>query len=51
MQLCRQQGIELVEGHAMPDHMHMCSSMPPKFSMANAIGRLKGKSEIAKSLG
>jgi putative transposase len=45
-ELCQQQGIELVEGHAMPDHVHMCLSIPPKFSVANAIGRLKGKSAI-----
>jgi putative transposase len=43
---CNQSGIELVEGHAMPDHMHLCVSVPPKFSVANAVGRLKGKSAI-----
>ncbi len=45
-ELCEQQGVELVEGHAMPDHVHMCLSIPPKFSVANTIGRLKGKSAI-----
>src|SRR5712671_4256596 len=39
-------GIELVEGHAMPDHVHLCLSIPPKYSVANAVGRLKGKSAI-----
>jgi putative transposase len=39
-------GIELVEGHAMPDHVHWCLSIPPKYSVANAVGRLKGKSAI-----
>jgi REP element-mobilizing transposase RayT len=34
-------GIELVEGHAMPDHVHLCLSIPPKYSVANAVGRLK----------
>ena len=44
--LCRQHGIELVEGHAMPDHVHMCLSVPPKYSVANTVGFLKGKSAI-----
>jgi len=35
-----------VEGHAMPDHMHLCVSIPPKFSVANTVGILKGKSAI-----
>jgi putative transposase len=45
-ELCDQFGVELVEGHAMPDHIHMCLSIPPKFSVANTVGRLKGKSAI-----
>jgi len=42
--LCTQKGIELVEGHAMGDHVHLCLSIPPKFSVANTVGFLKGKS-------
>jgi len=45
-ELCQQQGIELVEGHAMPDHVHRCLSIPPKYSVANTVGFLKGKSAI-----
>jgi len=45
-QLCEQHGIELVEGRALADHVHMCLSIPPKFSVANTIGFLKGKSAI-----
>ena len=45
-ELCDQMGLELVEGHAMPDHGHLWVSIPPKYSVANAIGRLKGKSAI-----
>ena len=45
-ELCDQFGIELIEGHAMPDHAHLCLSIPPKYSVSNAIGRLKGKSAI-----
>jgi len=45
-QLCRQKVIELVEGHAMPDHIHLLRSVPPKYAMAFAIGYLKGKSAV-----
>ncbi len=45
-ELCRQYGMELIEGHALPDHVHLCLSIPPKYSVANAVGRLKGKSAI-----
>ena len=44
--LCKQKGIELLEGHAMPDHIHLCLSIPPKFSVSNTIGFIKGKSAI-----
>ncbi len=44
--LCRQQGVELLEGHAMTDHIHMMLMIPPKFSVANTVGFLKGKSAI-----
>jgi putative transposase len=45
-ELCRRFQIELVEGHVMPDHVHMCLSIPPKYSVANMIGKLKGKSTM-----
>jgi putative transposase len=45
-QLCAQEGVELVEGHALADHVHLCLSIPPKFSVANTVGFLKGKSAI-----
>ena len=45
-ELCRQRGIYLVEGHAMADHVHLCLSIPPKYSVAHAIGFLKGKSAV-----
>ena len=44
--LCRQQGIVLVKGNALPDHVHLLLSIPPKFSVANTVGFLKGKSAI-----
>ena len=44
--LCEESGVELVEGHAMLDHVHMLLSVPPKFSISNTIGFIKGKSAI-----
>ena len=44
--LCRQRGVEVLEGHCMPDHVHLCLSIPPKYSVANTVGFLKGKSAI-----
>ena len=44
--LCKRYGVELIEGHVMTDHVHMLLSIPPKFSIANIIGKLKGKSTI-----
>ena len=45
-ELCEQRGVDLVEGTAMPDHVHMCLSIPPKFSVAHTVGFLKGKSAV-----
>ena len=45
-ELCRQRGILLVEGNLRPDHVHMCLAVPPKYSVAFAIGFLKGKSAV-----
>ena len=44
--LCRQRGIEMLEGTLKPDHVHMCLSIPPKFSVSHTIGFLKGKSAV-----
>lgn len=44
--LCEQHGVELVEGHAMADRVHLCVSIPPKYSVANTARFLKGKSAI-----
>ena len=45
-ELCRQRGVELVEGGLRSDHVHMCLSIPPKMSVAFVIGFLKGKSAV-----
>lgn len=45
-ELARQRGVEILEGHLMPDHVHILLSIPPKFSVANTVGFLKGKSAV-----
>ena len=37
---------QILEGHLMPDHVHMCLSIPPKYAVSNVVGYLKGKSAI-----
>ena len=39
-------GIETIEGHLMPDHVHMLLAIPPKYSVASVMGYLKGKSSL-----
>ncbi len=46
-ELARQKECQIIEGHLMPDHVHMCIEIPPKYSVASVIGFLKGKSAIA----
>ena len=45
-ELCHQKGVELLEGKAMSDHIHLCLSIPPKYSVSQVVGYLKGKSAI-----
>src|SRR5512132_1844169 len=45
--LARQKECQIIEGHLMADHVHMCIAIPPKHPVASVIGFLKGKSAIA----
>lgn len=45
-QLCSYKGVEIIEGHLMPDHVHMLVSIPPKISVSSFMGYLKGKSAL-----
>ena len=45
-QLCGYKGVEIIEGHLMPDHIHMLVSIPPKISVSSFMGYLKGKSSV-----
>ena len=45
-QLCQQKGVEIIEAEACPDHIHMLLSIPPKYSVSQIMGFLKGKSSL-----
>ena len=45
--LAQQKECQILEGHLLPDHVHMCIAIPPKHPVASVIGFLKGKSAIA----
>ena len=44
--LCKWKGVEILEGSAMVDHIHLLVSIPPKMSVLSFIGYLKGKSAL-----
>jgi putative transposase len=44
--LARQKESKVLEGHLMADHVHMFISIPPKYSVAQVVGFIKGKSAI-----
>jgi len=45
-ELARQKECRVEEGHIMPDHIHMMLSIPPKYSVSQIMGFIKGKSAI-----
>ena len=45
-QLCEWKKIEIIEGNVQVDHVHLVISIPPKFSVSETVGFLKGKSAI-----
>jgi putative transposase len=44
--LCEQKGVEIIEAHACPDHIHMLVSIPPNIRISDFMGYLKGKSSL-----
>ena len=44
--LCEQKGVEIIQAEACPDHIHMLVSIPPKYSISQIMGYLKGKSSL-----
>ena len=47
--LCARKGIEIIEAECCPDHIHMLVKIPPKYSIAEIVGHLKGKSALIYS--
>ncbi len=45
-ELARRKDCRIEEGHLMADHVHICISIPPKYSVSNVVGYLEGKSAI-----
>ena len=45
-QLCEYKDVEIVEAHAMSDHIHMLVKIPPKLAVSSFMGYLKGKSSL-----
>lgn len=45
-QLCVYKDVEIIEAHAMSDHIHMMIRIPPKISVSSFMGYLKGKSSL-----
>ncbi|EHT3471093.1 IS200/IS605 family transposase [Staphylococcus pseudintermedius] len=45
-QLCERKGVEIIEAEACKDHIHMLVSIPPKLSVSQLVGYLKGKSSL-----
>ena len=46
-ELARQKECQIIEGHLLPDHVHMVLAIPPKYAVSSVIGFLKGKSAVA----
>ena len=44
--LCQQKSVEIIEAQACQDHIHMLISIPPKYSVSQIMGYLKGKSSL-----
>ena len=44
--LCEYKGVEILEAEACKDHIHMLVSIPPKYSVSQIMGYLKGKSSL-----
>lgn len=45
-ELCERKGIEIIEAECCPDHVHMLIKIPPKYSVSQVMGYLKGKSSL-----
>ena len=46
IELCRRKGVEILEAEACTDHIHMLITVPPKYSISQIMGYIKGKSSL-----
>ncbi|MDW7657880.1 MAG: IS200/IS605 family transposase [Bacillota bacterium] len=46
IELCRRKGVEIIEAEACADHIHMLITVPPKYSISQIMGYIKGKSSL-----
>ncbi|MEK6704361.1 MAG: IS200/IS605 family transposase [Bdellovibrionota bacterium] len=46
-ELAQERGSTILEGHMVQDHVHMLIKIPPKYAVAEVVGYIKGKSDIA----
>ena len=44
--LCERKGVNIIEAELCPDHVHMLVEIPPKYSVADIVGYIKGKSSL-----
>jgi len=44
--LCERKGVNIIEAELCPDHVHMLVEVPPKYSVADIVGYIKGKSSL-----
>ena len=49
-ELCERKGITIIEAECCPDHVHMLVEIPPKYSVSEIMGYLKGKSSLSYSI-
>ncbi len=45
-ELCERKGVEIIEAECCPEHIHMLVRIPPKYSVSDIVGYLKGKSSL-----
>ena len=50
-ELAMQRESQVIEGHLLPDHIHVLISIPPKYAVSQVVGYLKGKSALRGGLG
>ena len=45
--ICTWMRLEIIEGNVCKDHVHICIAIPPKYSVSEIVGTIKGKTAIS----